>query len=220
MCDPITIAGAVLTVAGTAANMIANQQVAAARADVLAAERIRQDSYNREAEGLVDTSRDRFSDFDTKRGGRAEQLADYFAPANTNTQSQGLLPESSSSITVANEKGARAKAGADVARQAHNLGDLRAFGDLFGDLTREQAADAARVGMVGSFKRGSQAILPLELEEANNAGAGLSLLGGLLSGAGKVAIGAGLGGAKINLGSSAFTPAFGGATNGAGIGLV
>jgi hypothetical protein len=74
---------------------------------------------------------------------------------------------------------------------------LRAFGDILGDTSRLQARDASQVGTIGSFKRGSSAVLPLELDEANHAGDGMKVFGDLLGGFGGIATSAGLSGGKL-----------------------
>jgi hypothetical protein len=97
------------------------------------------------------------------------------------TQPVSALPQSSSNLVVSNENAARGEARGRSEDRAQRLGDLRGFGDLFGDISRQQGTDAARLGLIGSMRRGSQSILPLELQMAQQKGGGMRLLGDLLS---------------------------------------
>ncbi len=200
MCDPITIAGAALTAAGTAANYVASSKINAARDDVLAAERIRQRGYDQQADAINNTARGRYEGFGDKQETTAGTLGEMYREASNTPPSapeNSVMPTSSSNITVNEENARRADAKAFTDNQANALGVLRSFGELFGGISRDTARDAGEIGQIGGFKRGSSSIVPFELEEANKAGSGLSLFGDLLTGAGQVGMTAGLSGAKL-----------------------
>lgn len=200
MCDPMSIAGIVLTAGSTVANTIAANKVDKARADAMAAERIRQGKLDQEAEALNVASRDRYTDFGDKQTERGTELGDYFTEKNAaaaadNQQAvDAMLPTSGSNITVqeANKQSGLAKAFTDQQGQA--LGNLRSFGDVLGTIGRQQARDAGSVGQVNSFKRASSGITPLELEAANGAGNGAKLFGDILGLGGSLALNKGLSG--------------------------
>ena len=203
MCDPLTIACAVLTAGSVAANSIAQSQVAAARNDALNAERIRQQGLDREADAINLRSQDRYQDFGGQQDRRATSLSDYFrqhttAPT-TGPQAAPSIPSSSTaSNIVTREIANQQQQAADYGnQQAAALGNLRAFGDMLGEISRGQARDASLVGQIGSFKRGSSGVLGMELEQANNAGNGMRLLGDLAGGFGKLGVSAGLSGGTL-----------------------
>ena len=202
MCNPMAIAGLAMTVGSTVANTIAAKKVDKARAEAMAAERIRQGKLDREAEALNLTSRERYTDFGDQQEERGSKLGDYFteneATAAENNQQavDAMLPTSGSKITIqeANKQSGLAKAFTDQQGQA--LGQLRAFGDVLGGIGREQARDAGTVGQINSFKRASSGIVPLELEVANNAGNGARMFGDILNLGGPFALNKGLSGGK------------------------
>ncbi len=188
MCEPLSIAGAVLTVASIAANQAAASKVAKAREGAMSAERLRQQGYDKEADALNTTSQDRYQDFGGQEAQKAQSLGDYFkaeaAPAET---APTEAPASSSNIIVQEQKKQSGKAQAYTGQQAEALGSLRAFGDLLGGISRDQARDASQIGVIGGFKRGSSEVLPFELAAANNKGNGLKTFADILGGLGTVA---------------------------------
>lgn len=206
MCDPITIAGIALTGASAVANNVAQGKVERARNDALAAERIRQGGLDQEADAINAQSQQRFEGFEDKQDAKSTQLGDFFqsqgdTPDGANAAA--AIPISTSNVTVQEEAKQRGKASAFTDAQGKNLGQLRAFGDVLGGISREQARDASAIGQIGGFKRGSSSVLPYELEAANSKGAKMKFLGDVLGGAGSLATSAGLGGAT--LGSTAAT---------------
>lgn len=198
MCDPLTIAGIAMTVGSTAANTIAQNQVKAARNDALAAERTRQGTLDREADALNLQSRDRYNNFDGQQEAKAQSLGEYFAGQQTAEPSaEAAIPTTASNVTVAEEAKQRNKARDFTDASGAALGQLRAFGDVLGGISREQARDASLIGQIGGFKQGSSGVLPYELDQASQAGAGMKLFGDLLGGGGSIATGAGLSGKGI-----------------------
>jgi len=205
MCDPLTIAGAVLTIGSTAANYMANSQVERARNDALAAERIRQNTLDKEADALNLNSREQYQDFDTQQTDRATQIGDFVAEQKMDVPEPGsAMPSSSSKIIVNEENKKRGQARDFTNQQAVALGNLRSFGDLLGDMGRNHARNAMEIGQIGGFKRGSSGVLPLELDEASQKGSGLRLFGDILGGLGGLGVSAGLSGTSpFGLGSTA-----------------
>lgn len=207
MCDPLTIAGLALTAGSTVANYAANQQIEAARNDALAAERIRQNTLNQEADALNLTSQNRYQDFVGQQEAKSAELGDYFAGQSVPEPEVGSgLPSSSSSIVVQEEDRQRDKARDFTDRTGKALGELRSFGDLLGSVSRGQARDASLIGQIGGFKMGSSNVVPYELDEAGRAGDGMKLFGDILGGLGSVGTMAGLSGGNL-FGFGAVNPA-------------
>lgn len=217
MCDPITIAGLALTAGSTVANTMAQSKIQAARNDALAAERIRQNTYDKEAAALNVKDQNSYTNFADQQDAKSQELGDYFQSQQLSSQADtaaaageqtaaAALPTSASNITVQEEAKQRAKAKDFTDTQAASLGKLRSFGDLMGDLGRSQARDASLIGQIGSFKKGSSAVLPYELEAAQEKGNSLKLFGDLLGLGGSVATAAGLGGKTTSLFKSAASP--------------
>lgn len=199
MCDPVTIASAVAMVGATALNTVAESRVAKARDDALAAERIRQGGYDKEAAALNTTSQDRYQNFGEQQDKRSSELGDYFkgqttadAAANEEAAAQQELPQSNNSIVQQEQTRQLGKAREFSDQQGAALGDLRSFGDLLGSKSLLQARDAAKVGQIGGFKRGSSAVLPYELEAASSKGSGLKTFADLLGAGGSLGLSYGL----------------------------
>jgi hypothetical protein len=231
MCTPLAIGGLVLTAASTLMNSQAQSSVNDARNDAMAAENIRQKRYDDEARGLNKQAQDRYGGFDDKQGERAGSLADFFTKQSEATAPAApkAIPASDSAITV-NEQARRGKESSEYGgQQSQALGNLTAFGNLFGDIGRQTARDATSINQVGGFKRGSAGVLPFELEAANEAG-GSGLFADILGGLGGLGTSAGLAGsfgapvgatgsplplvkglpAAAKAGAGAASPAFGG----------
>lgn len=206
MCDLITAAGIALSGAGALANSRAQSKVAKARSATLAQERARQDALETEAGKLNTQSQDRYQDFGGQQDAKAQELGDYFsaqtvAPDGVNDSAN--LPRSSSNIVLAEDTKQRGEARDFTNKTGAALGNLRAFGDHLGSISRAQARDAGQIGQIGGFMRGSSSILPYELEAANSAGDGAKLFGDILSGAGSLATSAGITGpGKAMLGTA------------------
>lgn len=195
MCDPITIAGVALTGLSTGLNYMANQQVESARESAMAAERIRQQGLDQQADALNLQSQDRYQKFDEKKEERATKLGDFFTEQQATPPPAAAMPASGSNITVQAETKARGDAKERTDQIGNALGQLRSFGDLLGDTSRLQARDASQIGQIGGFKKGSSNVLGLELDAANSAGSGLRLGADLAGGFGKLGMSAGLSGA-------------------------
>jgi hypothetical protein len=212
MCDPLTIAGIALTAGSTVVNGMAASKVAKARDSALAAERMRQNTLDKEASALNLQSQDRYQNFEGQQSQEATKLGDYFAGQTTAEPTAAeALPAASSNITVQEENKQRDKARDFTDKTGAALGNLRAFGDLLGTIGRSQARDAGLIGQIGGFKAGSSNVLPFELDEASQKGNGLKMLGDILGGVGSVATGAGLSGGSIfGIGAKAAAPTISG----------
>lgn len=200
MCDPLTIAGAALSVGSTVANVAAANKAAKARNDALAAERIRQGTLDQEAQALNVQAQDRYTGFEAKREEKAAALGDYFAPPAENSEANNAaaaLPSGANSIVTREMAKQSDEARAFTDQQGAALASLRSFGDMLGDTSRMQGRDASLVGQIGGFKRGSSNVVPLELEAAAQKGQGLRVLGDILGGIGGISLNAGLTGSKI-----------------------
>lgn len=172
-----------------------------ARDDALAAERIRQSGFDKETQTLNDQSRDRYNDFEGQQDAKANELGQYFSGQQVDAGNQNAaataettVPQSGSSLTVREEAKQRGQARDFTDKTGAALGNLRAFGDVLGGISRGQARDASLIGQIGGFKQGSSNVLPLELDQANQAGSGLKLFGDVLGLGGSIGINKGLSG--------------------------
>lgn len=198
MCDPLTIAGVALTAASTVAGGIAQGQVDSARSDVMNRELFRQAGFDNEAAGINNKALGRYENAQADADAKRKEVADFYKTNSgelpTSGPTSGAIPPTSSNIIVQEGKKQQDKVGAFNTQQNEALAGLRSFGDFFGDVSRGTARDAGQLGMVNSFKKGSQAVVPLELQQANTAGNGTKLLGDILGGLGSVGTFAGLSG--------------------------
>lgn len=210
MCNPLLLAGVTLTGGSMLANKSAAGEVQKARDNVLAEETARQNAYDRRADAINDTSRNRYNDFTGQQSDKSSELSSYFkkqaAPVSEDANTAASASPDSGNLVVRETKKQLGKTADYTNQQNEALSNLRSFGDLLGGISRDQAADAANVQQLGSFKQGMSRILPYRLEDANSAGRGLKLFGDLL-GVGGTALtmggAAGLGGAGAGVGSGA-----------------
>lgn len=220
MCDPLTIAGVVATAGSAVANNVANNRAQAARDDALNAERYRQGQLDREAATTNQGARERYSDFEGQQDEKASGLADMLtqsgsaAPADpgaANASAGAVMPSSSNDVVTREMSKQSDIARAFTDQQGQSLANLRSFGDVLGSLGRDTARDAGTISQIASFKQGSSAVLPYELEAANQEGAGLRTIGDILGGVGSLATTAGLSGGSLPSflggGAAATTPA-------------
>lgn len=193
MCDPLTLVGLAASAGGVALNSAAQSRVNAARDSAMDAEKMRQLKLSREANSVNAKSQDRFKKFKGAQNEKAGKLQDYYSSQDVPEPSkETALPTTNSDITVAEETKQRDQASALTDRTANALGELRSFGDVLGDKSLLQGRDATKAGQLASFKEGSSAVLPFELEAANQKGEGLRLFADLLGGAGGLAMSKGL----------------------------
>jgi hypothetical protein len=176
-----------------AANSIGAKRQDKALADTMAAERLRQKRYDDESFALNAAGQERAAAVPEQIETRGDELAAMFgAPGEAPAEPIISTPASSSNIVTSREGAEMGKSKAFTDQRAGALGGLRAFGDVLGDVSRMQGRDAGQLGLIGSMRRGSQSILPMELEAAQGVGGNWRLLGDLLS-AGSMFAGTGAG---------------------------
>lgn len=165
------------------ANAIGAKKADNALAGAMATERARQNKFDEESFALNQTAQDRYADMPEKIDTKAGDLAAMFGEASEEAPAAPIIstPASSSNVVTSRENAALGKARGETDARAASLGGLRAFGDVLGDATRMQGRDAGQLGLIGSMRRGSQAVLPMELQAAQGKGAGFRLLGDILS---------------------------------------
>lgn len=199
MCDPLTIAGIALSAGSAVANNAAANQAASAQASAMAAERTRQGRLDDEGRAVNAQARQRFENASEQQEARASGLAELFGTEATRGSDviAAALPRTSSNITVENDARERAAASEFANQQGDALARMRSFSDLMGGLGRDTARDGSQIGMLGGFRRGSQGVLPFELEAAQHRGSGLRMLGDVMGGLGGLGVNAGLSGATL-----------------------
>lgn len=216
MCDPLTLTSAALLAGGTAANYYGQTQAASARDDVLAAERIRQRGYDKEADALNRKSQGLYENFGDKQAQTGSDLQAMFrdasAPATTppagqTAAPQDVMPSSTSNIVNREQAKQQGLADAFTGQQADALGSLRSFGELMGGNSREQAKNASLLSQILGFKTGSSRVAGLETEQASHAGDGWSFAGDVARGLGSLGMTVGLSGGPLASSlDSMFTP--------------
>jgi hypothetical protein len=202
MCDPVVLAGLALSAGSAVVNSMAATDDAKARDNVLAAERIRQRGFDQETMALNNQSQNRYVGFEPQMQDRAQSLGDYLSSRvapDPNSTVPSALPSSSSGVVNQEVDKQRGEAQAFVDQQTGAMADMRSFGDLLGEISIGQARDAGQIGTVGGFKRGSNGIVPLELNQAAKTGDDMRLFGDILGGAGSIATGYGIGGGSRSL---------------------
>lgn len=195
MCDPIVIAGLALSAGSAVVNSNAASADTRARDAVLAAELRRQSGFDTEAAALNKQSQERYVDFAPQMAERTGSIGDYLSSSvvpDPNSSAPSPLPSSSSPIINQEIDKQRGAAQDYVDQQTGALANMKAFGDLLGEISIGQGRDATQINTIGGFKRGSQNIVPYELNEAAKAGDGMRFLGDLLGGAGTIATGFGI----------------------------
>lgn len=183
-----------LTGASIGLNSIAANKRDQAASQAMLAERMRQQGFQREADALNAQSQARYENFGDQQNAKAAELAAMFqsqaaAPTDAgaaNDSAASVMPTASNDIVTREvaKKSDQAKTFTD--QQGAALARMRSFGDLLGDVSRLQARDASQIAQIGGFRQGSQNVLPLELDAANQKGRGLTTLADILGGLGSV----------------------------------
>lgn len=165
------------------ANYIGNQKAQNATAGAMAAERRRQNKLDEESYALNAAARDRYQGAEGQIEDKSTELSDMYTEALSQpaTRPQAIAPQSDSSVIQNIDATTEAASRADGQDRARRLGEFRGFGDFMGETMRGQSRDAGQIGMLGGFKRGSQGVLPMELEGAATKGQGWMMLGDLLN---------------------------------------
>lgn len=191
MCDPLSIAAAVATVAGSAAQAAGARKAERARDQAIAAERLRQDEFGRRSEiqfgdALAEHTRDRQ---DEKIGDAVARRQQAFDRATERRPSADRTPGSSRAPAViqSETKSQNARAERRSAGEGAAQASLGSWADLLlsGAQARQRAGD--QVNAINSFRRGSLDVLPLEVQAAGRKGRGLRTLGDLLVAGGQIA---------------------------------
>lgn len=207
MCDPVSIASAVATVAGTAMQQRAQSRAqkgieSAIRNNGEANDRLRAESRTKVMDQTEQFNRDKFD------RNQADETAK--AKASFDRQiSQGVLPgeyyggaQSENTRRYSELKNNEAQSFSQQMSDA--LANLRGFDQAQGVNTRGIQRTSEVAGMNQNKEAGNNAILPLQIEAAKQKGS--SLLGDILVGAGSAGLTAGLSGG----GSGGLGAAFGG----------
>lgn len=199
MCDPLTLAITVGTMAASyGAKSMGQQAVNRARSSAQDAEFGRQRQLDQELYAVNDQSRDRYNDAQRQTESNAQDLAAFYKQTGEAGSQPNLLPASDSTITTAETDRQKGKARAFTDQQADSRANLRGFGDFLSTAGLGVQRDTGQAQTVAGFKRGSAAVLPYELEDANGAGAGWNLLGDVLAGAGQIGTSALTAGSIVN----------------------
>ena len=203
MCDPLTllVIGAGMTAGGYGAKTIAQGQVDSARANAINAENARQRAFDQELYGVTRRSQDRYTDAEAKRGDTAATIEDMYRRVSSDATSGPALAATDSNITNVEREKQGSKARRFSQQQARAQANVRSFGDFLGGAGRGVQRDTGEAGTIAGFKRGSSAVLPLELDGANRAGGTMRLFGDILGALGSVGMSAGLSGGMAGPGS-------------------
>lgn len=175
---PLLFAGA-----SAAANTIGARKAEGAIAAANQAERIRQQRFDDEQAALTAQSLRRYDDVQGQQDKAASDLSGMFTEVMDEAPATPIaaLPQSSSNLVVQNETAQRDTARSEAVDRARRLGEFRGFGDALGGIQRLQGRDDAQLGLIGSMRRGSQGVLPMELDAASQKGRGWMMLGDLLN---------------------------------------
>lgn len=191
---PFLLAAALMA-ASAGANYIGSKKAQGAQQDAMQAERIRQKKYDKQAYQTNDKSRERYKDFEGQAAQQETSLADLYAQ-DAPEAPIATMP-TSSNISVARGAEEMGKAKAETDDRGRRRAALMSLGETFGGIDRGLSDDFSHLNQIDSFRRGSQGVLPLELEEAQNAGNGWRLAGDILGGVGSIASMGALTGAEI-----------------------
>jgi hypothetical protein len=129
-------------------------------------ERGRQAAFRDESNVSLNNQINRYNDIEGQLGGRAKQLGDYFA-AHSGGMPTGIMPAASGQ-TAEHEAQRLADASAFNMQQNTAQGAVRSFGDVWGDIGRDSVGDKTRMTNILDFKKGSQALLPGEMQPIIN----------------------------------------------------
>jgi hypothetical protein len=193
----LTIGSALASVGSAALNGAAQGQVNAARGAAQRAENERQDRWEEQIRKLREQSLGRFANVPSDMAGRAQTVADFYKASGGSLPSSGVtagvIPQTNG-LVAREGTNQMNKVAAFNDQQGKALGNLRSFGDVMAGANRGVAIDNGLISGIDSMRRGSSTVLPLELQNANNAGNGLKTFADILGGLGKVGMSAGLAG--------------------------
>jgi hypothetical protein len=189
MCDPMSIAAAALTVAGTGAQAIGSSKASRAQSNVAAAETARQERFRREQAALFEQSQagQTREAQDQKLNEATERRTNALQGAVTQGSAADVPLAGNEASVVADTISRRLAGSAQTARdEGGRLGALGAFKDLnFGNAI-SLGRSGQQQGMLGGFSRGSADLVPMEMDIAGQRGQGWQSFGRLLSGVGSL----------------------------------
>lgn len=189
-----------LFAAGSAGlNYAAANKVDSAQAGAMSRERYRQKELDDQSFALNRQSRERYDDVNGKQAETGSNLAEMFREVQ-NEQPSIEMPTApaTDNVVVANRNAASSdKAQQQVDERADNLANFRSFADMFGGIGRGVARDTGELGTIAGFKRGSQGVLPLELDAAAQKGQGLRMLADVFNLGSSMMMGPALGGTAM-----------------------
>lgn len=129
--------------------------------------------FQGQSDALTGGNLHRYDNFSGQLAGRAKTLGDYFTAKSSGLPAggptAGAMPASGSAHTDAYTADALAKVAAFNSQQGNALGQVRAFGDLWGDIDRSNATDRQGLANVSNFRMGDRALLPMDVELAKGA---------------------------------------------------
>jgi hypothetical protein len=192
MCDPFTIATIGLTLGSTFLSQRANAQQERARSNAIVAENQRQEALQQQAIQNIEEATGEFTP-EQQSQGIEQQAAERTRRLEENVRGSGDTADDIA-ITGSAPNIVRENLGKSLSEGLQEgkgfAGRLGRFG-AFGDLQFGNQLDLARLGeaqgLLGTESRRSNAILPLELQDANKAGSGARLAGDILGGLGSIA---------------------------------
>jgi len=190
MCEPMSIVGAGVALAGAAASYMGQRQQTRARQRVINAENQRQANIERQSSALFDQTLPTAGaprEAERRQEAEAERVAEDTAAIERRV---GGDPSASVTGSAPQEVGsalARAlrnatTAGMDRARRGARLG---AYGDAQADVSQDLIRAAQWQQIFGGNATRSAGILPMELERANMRGAPLFAGGQIAQGIGR-----------------------------------
>ena len=190
MCDPISIAGAALTVGSTLLSQQAASKVQKARNSASSGEAARQEKFRRQQAAAFDATSEGFTRKRQDEGINTAAIArEESIGGNLKGFDPGDIPTTGSAPKIVQENLAKELnrslgEGKDFAKRLARFG---AVGEnQFGNQVTlgRGAQDQARLG---GFSAGSSRVLPLEFQVANQKGSGLRTAAGIAGGLGSVA---------------------------------
>lgn len=189
MCDPLSIGGLALAAGSTGLGMVGAQKQADARDDAMQAEFARQDRYSEGAMQAFDQSlgeyQDPAQDLAAKKAERRESLE---GAVTGGSGGPGIPLPGSTPEVVKSEIARRMVEALDEGKaEARRMADLGAFGAWQQDTGRAVNQNQTEIGKYANFSRGSSGVLPQELQDANQEGAGFRFAGDILGAAGSAA---------------------------------
>lgn len=209
---PLPLLPFLLGFGSTLANSVGTRQRDNSIAQTMNAERMRQKKFDDDAFAANARAKSRYEDTTGGAADRATELSDLYTGAVVDqpTKAIAALPQSDSNIVLSSDAAGADRSAAEATDEAGRRAKFKSFGDYFGDVSRGVARDAGEVGMLSSFKRGSQAVLPSELEVAQQKGTKWMMLGDLLNAGAGLAGGGGLKGLLGSGGGAGKMGMFGG----------